>query len=357
MMRFWSRRKCWRRRRWHPIDAQHEQAYAADMAGWINLIAVPALLALGQPPLQTIERQPPPADEAALINPVTGEIFDLATRRTRMTVNVRLGGNGPHAFLVDTGAQRTTISRQLAQSLGMLPGPNITLVSIGGLDLVPTVRVPNLQLGPTVGTGEIVAPALDFRHIGADGLLGVDALAGHRVVIDLDANQMTVTPSVGRIRRKRSVDEIIVEAKSVGGQLILTDAYYNDRPIRVVIDTGSAVSIGNDALRRRIRRNRTKLDFVEITNVMGNKIKADYSVVDRFELGPISFNNAVIAFSDGEPFHKLGLDDRPAMLLGMDLIRQFRRVDIDFPSRQVRFVMARGTPQNNPLRDHLPDQW
>ena len=33
----------------------------------------------------------------------------------RMTVPVRLSGNGPYRFLVDTGADKTAISRQLAR--------------------------------------------------------------------------------------------------------------------------------------------------------------------------------------------------------------------------------------------------
>ena len=39
----------------------------------------------------------------------------------RMTVAVQVGGRGPYKFLVDTGSERTVISRQLAQRLQLLP--------------------------------------------------------------------------------------------------------------------------------------------------------------------------------------------------------------------------------------------
>ena len=54
------------------------------------------------------------------------------------------------------------------------------------------------------------------------------------------------------------------------------------------------------------------------------------------------FENLPIAFIDVKPFEKFGLTDRPAVLLGMDALRLFRRVDIDFANREVRLRMPRG---------------
>jgi hypothetical protein len=48
-----------------------------------------------------------------------------------------------------------------------------------------------------------------------------------------------------------------------------------------------------------------------------------------------------VAFAEVPPFKKFGLDKKPALLLGMDAMRSFRRVEIDFPNRQVRFLMPR----------------
>src|SRR6476661_608130 len=48
----------------------------------------------------------------------------------RMTVPVRVSGTGPFRFLVDTGADRTAISRQLATRLKMPAGQVAELHSI-----------------------------------------------------------------------------------------------------------------------------------------------------------------------------------------------------------------------------------
>ena len=41
-----------------------------------------------------------------------------------MTVPVEIGGAGPYRFVVDTGAERTVISRELARELELEPGPD-----------------------------------------------------------------------------------------------------------------------------------------------------------------------------------------------------------------------------------------
>src|SRR5215218_6855957 len=50
----------------------------------------------------------------------------------RMTVAVSVGGRGPYRFLVDTGSERTVISRQLAHRLQLDSGKVAVLHSVVG---------------------------------------------------------------------------------------------------------------------------------------------------------------------------------------------------------------------------------
>jgi hypothetical protein len=70
---------------------------------------------------------------------------------------------------------------------------------------------------------------------------------------------------------------------------------------------------------------------------------ADYTTVPNIKVGDVLFGSMPVAFADVAPFERFGLTKRPALLLGMDALRSFRRVDIDFPNRQVRFLMPKGT--------------
>jgi predicted aspartyl protease len=77
---------------------------------------------------------------------------------------------------------------------------------------------------------------------------------------------------------------------------------------------------------------------MEMTSATGGTLRATAFAVDRLDIGGIGFRNVTVAFSDVPPFKRFGLGDKPALLLGMDALRLFRRVDIDFANREIRFV-------------------
>lgn len=306
------------------------------------LLTVLAMIGVGgddRPP----QAAPLPAQAEATADrpPSEAEILAIGYHELRMTVPVGIGDAGPHAFMIDTGSQRTVIARQLAEQLRLAAGPTVSLTAMSGTSSVPTVTIPSLRLSERSRSAAITAPALEAHHVGGPGLLGIDVLQGHRVVIDLDANQMQLIPSRKRARQRAGRDEIIVTARNYAGQLILTDAFYFNTRVRVVVDTGSSVTIGNSALRRIIARRGGTTEPLTMLSVTGGQVIADYGVIDRLRLGGMQFSNLPMAFADVPPFARLALDKQPALLLGMDVIRQFRRVEVDFANRQVLFQMPR----------------
>jgi hypothetical protein len=63
----------------------------------------------------------------------------------RMTVPVRLGEAGPFRFLVDTGSDRTAISRELAARLGLAAAPQAMLHSATGQSHVAMAVIPDAR--------------------------------------------------------------------------------------------------------------------------------------------------------------------------------------------------------------------
>ncbi|MEZ0244137.1 MAG: retropepsin-like aspartic protease [Sphingomonas sp.] len=276
---------------------------------------------------------------------VQGTLLNFKETDARLTVPVAVGGRGPYNFIIDTGAERTVISSQLAGQLQLAPGAPVTMTSMTERSVVDTVILPELSIQSIGIRHTIVAPSLDARNLGAAGLLGIDTLSKHRISIDFETGVMTVMPSEPHRRAvAEESDEIVVTAKSKFGQLIVTDAFYGNTRVQVVLDTGSAVSMGNEAFRTLVgRRMRGKTRLVELTSVTGGKLNLDYALVPNVRIGDVEFGTLPVAFADVAPFKRFGLTKRPALLLGMDALRSFRRVDIDFPNRQVRFLMPRGT--------------
>jgi predicted aspartyl protease len=259
----------------------------------------------------------------------------------RLTIPVRINGQGPFRFLIDTGADQTVISSDLAERLALPKGKRVRLHALGGVQEVRTARIERLELAGKVFT-QINAPALSARNLGADGVIGIDSLKDLRLVIDFTANTMQVSPSSkASARDKPERGEIIVSARYRLGQLVMVDADADNQKIWVVVDTGGQSSVGNKRLQALLARRVSTLeaDGIEMLDVIGNRTVADYAIVHRLRIGGMLMHEPGIAFADAHPFKEFGLTDKPSLLLGMDGLRSFRRVSIDFPSRTIRFLL------------------
>lgn len=307
------------------------------MAAWFAPFALAAAPLAGQlsGPVFDSVSQPQPVDE-------TTQAQDVRIRtdvNDRMTVPVTLSGIGPFRFLVDTGADRTAISSAVAARLRLDAGEAANLHTMTGMSTVRTATVPKLQLSESqIRIDE--APVLDAEKMGADGILGTDSLRSQRVVFDFEKKLMTLVPS-----RKRAVPKeegaIVVTGRLRNGRLIVTNAIADDEVITVVLDTGSEVSVGNEAMRRRLAGGGflKKSGQVELESVTGGLLKGEYMFVRKLELGDVTLGNLAVVFADAHTFTRLGLQDRPALLLGMNALRAFKRVSIDFANKKLRLML------------------
>ncbi len=255
-----------------------------------------------------------------------------------MTVPISIDGKGPYEFLIDTGAERTVISAELARKLALVQGTRARMHSMSGVGDVETVIIPKLQVSRRSVAG-IHAPALSAANIGASGMLGIDSLQSQRITFDFGRKKMTVVPSSSR-EPDRDPSEIVVRARSRLGRLVLVDASLDGQKLMVVLDTGSEVTVGNDALRRKlVAKGKMGVTIpIELISVTGGVIQADYTRVREVRLGGVRIKDLPVAFGEVHPFKQLDLADRPALLLGMDALRLFDRVSVDFANRKVRFI-------------------
>ena len=256
----------------------------------------------------------------------------------RMTVPVTVGGTGPFRFLVDTGADRTAISSDVAARLGLDTSVQASLHSLTGMSTVQTATVSDLKLSQR-DLKIVDAPILEARNMGADGILGTDSLRSQRVVFDFQKNLMTIVPSEERIPREDGA--IVVTGQLRNGRLIVTNAVADGNVITVVLDTGSEVSIGNDALRRRLGDAGLikSTGAVGLESVTGEILQGEYTFVKRLEVGDVNLANLAVVFADAHTFGRLGLDKRPALLLGMNALRAFKKVSIDFANKKLRVIL------------------
>jgi len=71
--------------------------------------------------------------------------------------------------------------------------------------------------------------------------------------------------------------------------------------------------------------------------------------VRELQMGGVSLRDLAVVFVDAHTFKQLKLDRTPSLLLGMNAIRAFKKVSIDFANRKFRVVV----PERSELETRL----
>ena len=133
----------------------------------------------------------------------------------------------------------------------------------------------------------------------------------------------------------------MITARRSRVQLLLTHVWARGISLVAVIDTGAEMTIGNLILRDKLVRRHQKFQQVTALGVTGKEIDLQVAVIPELQIGGILIRNLPVAFADLPPFHVFGIADEPALFLGTDVLRTFRKVSLDFRARKVRFQLRR----------------
>lgn len=269
-------------------------------------------------------------------------------KNQRMTVPVSIAGTGPFRFLVDTAADTTAISGAVAARLGIKANESASLHSLTGVSRVRTATVRDLKISKSQ-LRSVDAPILDSEAMGADGILGTDSLRSQRVMFDFENQLMTIVPAAQPAPAEDGT--IVVTGRLRNGRLIVTNAKADDTSVIVIIDTGAEVSIGNEALRRRLARQQKLVtgSRIAVQSVTGESLNGQQRYVKRLDMGDVDLKNLAVVFAPAHTFKLLGLEGRPALLLGMNALRAFKKVSIDFANKKLRIVLPESAGLNSVL--------
>lgn len=292
---------------------------------------------------------PPGGDDAARLD-------SSADTARRMTAPVRINGQGPFDFVIDTGANRTVIAREVALALGLPTAGKAQIHGIAGVEASETVTIGRLDVG-RVSTGRLRAPMLERARLGAAGLLGVDVLKNRRVAMDFRQNTFTIgKPEDEPVTNRNASDSrlrdnaaeaaalenvVVVPARYRFGQLIIIDADMGGVPVTAFLDSGSQNTVGNLQLHQRLKVTpfalTAQVSMVELISVTGQRAQGELSTVPPLRMGGLSIGNLSAVFADLHIFKLWELDDRPAILIGIDVMRHFEAIELDFSNRRVIF--------------------
>src|ERR1700722_4166506 len=176
-----------------------------------------------------------PEPDATPINAAT----DAASH---LMVEVRIDGNGPYHFVVDTGADRTILATEVADELGLFHGKKVMLQGVVRAVFAETVAIHTLLFG-SITRRHLVVPTLSRSLLEADGYLGLDFLDGNRVTFDFKNHILQVTePRTKFSANWARENEARIRTSGSSGHLQALDCTVDGIPATAFIDSGAEVS-------------------------------------------------------------------------------------------------------------------
>ncbi|WP_306015923.1 aspartyl protease family protein [Oceanicaulis sp. MMSF_3324] len=238
---------------------------------------------------------------------------------------VFLGADGPYPFAPDTGASHVAIAETLAQRHGFVrSGDRLDPVQTLTAEVTAERHIlVDLRLGdaPQGQVDAVVTPIATDIELELFGLLGSEAFAGQTVEIDYPNSALTLDAPSPRHADARldPVRQVLV------GQ---ARARWIDEPIAVLVDTGSPVTLVNPVLARRLSQ-RTPMRVMNVGSVsrIPDTVEVDGRVtLTRFRLGGVCIRGMSVDEAELDVFDAMGWSERPAMIVGLDLLQDTRLI-------------------------------
>jgi len=263
----------------------------------------------------------------------------------RVMTMVMVNGKGPFRFVIDTGASRSTLAPHLARALNLQPsvGRNVMLNGVTGAAEVTTVAVDTLEIGALRFEKQDLPVIFTSIMGNADGILGVAGFQDQRIDVDFKRDRVSVLESNGKrphysmvtARATRNVNGLMIVDVRVGRRV----------RAKAVIDTGAERTLGNVALQMAMNRNKKRKDPVSAVVHGATPDIADGEVqsIKEATIGDMTLTNLDVIFADFHVFKLWGLDQEPAMLIGMDMLGVLERLVIDYRRNEVSMYGQQAT--------------
>jgi hypothetical protein len=299
--------------------------------------ALGALLGAGPAMAMPAFAQAPVPPIGSRITPITeGEVVITLDTWTdtygRPTASVRLNGQGPFAFLVDTGSTATVMAERVALALGAETAGELTVAGATGTAVRPFAIVDKLQTGAVTKNDIRIAILSNDGLARGDGILGADVFTGKRLVFNIRDKNVRVEPSQ---RTTRIAPRGNIRLRH--GMLAEVDGRVGSIPAKLMLDTGADYCIANPVLGEALKRShplQERFSNVRITGVTGHRIYGEFIVLPRVDVRAFAVRDAGAVIADAPIFKLWELENQPAMIVGIDLLSRLASFSIDYGARQ-----------------------
>lgn len=251
----------------------------------------------------------------------------------RPAVKVVVNGQGPFLFLVDSATSHTVFTPALSERLGIAPvsGAPVDVITAAGSARSHFYLVAETATAGVIveGVRAVVLPLPD--ELGVMGALGADFLSNFVVDMNFFAQTITLYPEFADVHPP-GFRRIKGTVNSHG--FIVVPSIVERIPTSAVFDSGAAFTVGNHQL--ALSANRYGVPMVRvvestITDAIRQRQFAAAYTFAKIGVGPAAWWNARVLIADMRVFGQVGLERKPAIFIGMDLMSG-RRIILDYGS-------------------------
>jgi len=280
-----------------------------------------------------------PRTDTLVVPSGSSALYAVPTTRDqigRILAPVTVNGRGPFRFMVDTGANHTVIAASLLPLLGLAADfqSRLPVRGINGSVMAPTVRVSSLDAG-ALHLRDVQVPVLAGPVLaGIDGILGLDALDNRALTADFVHDRIAIGGAFSGV----PLGDAIVPARLVSQRLFEIDGEVAGVPVKAIIDTGGPRTLGNRALWTALtRRSGAAVSAIPtgVIDATDASQSASFEQVPSMRFGTTTLNKPYVTFGEFPVFQLWGLEDQPALLLGMDVLGVFAEMTIDYRRREL----------------------
>jgi len=165
--------------------------------------------------------------------------------------------------------------------------------------------------------------------------LGAAGITEKSLLIDFQRNRVSISHGVEAAVRANSMR---FHAVRLAGGLMTLETRIGRVPVRAVIDTGAERTLGNLALRNALRARRTRGVLATMTSVYGatqDVESGEIQMVPPIVIDSLRITDVRVVFGNFHIFKVWGMQDQPAMIIGMDVLGTVASLSIDFKNQDV----------------------
>ena len=289
---------------------------------------------------------------AALAAGVRADTADLPYRiggDGRVSTDLFVDGQGPFSFLLDTASSRTMLFDHLRQQLNLEPSEpgRLKVYAMNNIGTALPVEPRELRLADQRITGLTLGVLPDDVHppqgvLAADGILGMDALASHFLVMDHDTLRLKLlepsAPGTEPYRKWPSATLLPYQGKDMDITLWWLKARFGSQDVTALLDMGSGITMINWIAAENLGISRASFNKASIPQALRDALGTTEPVITvkglTITVAYRSFPAQTVIVANAAVFRYFGLETKSAAIIGPALLRT-NSLAIDFNKRRI----------------------